>query len=43
MKSYGIKAICNVGLFGHQGNGKTSLAEAMLYTSGAVDRRGLNG
>jgi elongation factor G len=40
MKSYGIKAIRNVGLFGHQGSGKTSLAEALLYTSGALDRLG---
>jgi elongation factor G len=40
MKSYGIKAIRNVGLFGHQGSGKTSLAEALLFTSGAIDRLG---
>src|SRR5579864_8733839 len=40
MKSYAIKAIRNVGLFGHQGGGKTSLAEALLYTSGALDRMG---
>ncbi len=40
MKSYGIKAIRNVGLFGHQGSGKTSLAEALLYTSGAIERLG---
>ena len=40
MKSYGIKALRNVGLFGHQGAGKTSLAEALLYTSGALDRLG---
>jgi elongation factor G len=40
MKSYGIQAIRNVGLFGHQGSGKTSLAEALLFTSGAIDRLG---
>lgn len=40
MKSYGIKAIRNVGLFGHQGAGKTSLAEALLYSSGALERLG---
>ncbi|HZO91424.1 MAG TPA: elongation factor G [Chthonomonadaceae bacterium] len=40
MKSYAIKAIRNVGLFGHQGAGKTSLAEALLFTSGALDRLG---
>jgi elongation factor G len=40
MKKYGIDAIRNVGLFGHQGSGKTSLAEAMLFTSGGIDRMG---
>ncbi|MCS6777792.1 MAG: elongation factor G [Chloroherpetonaceae bacterium] len=40
MKTYGITAIRNVGLFGHQGSGKTSLAEALLYTAGAIDRMG---
>jgi elongation factor G len=40
MKKYGIEAIRNVGLFGHQGTGKTTLAEAMLYTSGGIDRMG---
>ncbi len=40
MKKYAIEAIRNVGLFGHQGSGKTTLAEAMLYTSGGIDRMG---
>src|SRR5579871_1738660 len=40
MKKYAIEAIRNVGLFGHQGAGKTSLAEAMLFTSGGIDRMG---
>ncbi len=40
MKKYGIDTIRNVGLFGHQGSGKTSLAEAMLFTSGGIDRMG---
>ncbi|MEP6754051.1 MAG: elongation factor G [Chthonomonadales bacterium] len=40
MKKYGIESIRNVGLFGHQGAGKTTLAEAMLFTSGAIDRMG---
>lgn len=40
MKAYGIREIRNVGLFGHQGVGKTSLAEALLYVSGEIDRLG---
>lgn len=35
-----IESIRNVGLFGHQGGGKTSLAEALLYVTGALDRLG---
>lgn len=40
MKSYPTEKIRNVGLFGHQGAGKTSLAEAILFASGAIDRLG---
>ncbi len=40
MKVYGVREIRNVGLFGHQGVGKTSLAEALLYVSGEIDRLG---
>src|SRR5215470_17588681 len=40
MKKYGIADIRNIGLFGHQGSGKTSLAEAMLLSAGAIDRLG---
>ncbi len=40
MKSYHITSIRNVGLFGHQGVGKTSLAEAMLFSADATDRMG---
>ena len=35
-----MKQICNVVLISHQGAGKTSLAESMLFTSGAVKRLG---
>jgi elongation factor G len=37
---YAIGKMRNVGLISHQGAGKTSLAEAMLYTSGVIDRLG---
>ncbi len=40
MKRYRSDAIHNVVVAGHQGSGKTSLTEAMLYVSGAVDRLG---
>lgn len=40
MKSYSPDAIRNVGLFGHQGTGKTSLAEALSFLSGVTTRMG---
>ncbi|HZT06613.1 MAG TPA: elongation factor G [Chloroflexota bacterium] len=40
MKSYTADAIRNVGLFGHGGAGKTTLAEAMLFHAGAISRLG---
>ena len=38
--SYSAQNIRNVCLLGHGGNGKTSLAESMLYQTGAIDRLG---
>lgn len=40
MKQYEAKNILNIALAGHGGAGKTSLTEAMLYLSGAIDRTG---
>jgi len=40
LKNYKSDMIRNIGLIGHSGSGKTSLAEAMLYNSGAIDRLG---
>ena len=40
MDSYKPDKIRNVVLLSHYGAGKTSLAEAMLFTSGAIKRLG---
>ena len=40
MKAYTTAQIRNVGLFSHGGAGKTSLTEAMLFTSKATNRMG---
>src|ERR1051325_1026014 len=40
MKAYPVEAIRNVGLFGHGSAGKTTLAEALLFHAGAINRVG---
>jgi len=40
MKKFGVNEIRNVGLFGHGGDGKTSLAEAILFDTGMNNRLG---
>ena len=40
MKAYATDKIRNVGLYSHVGAGKTSLAEAMLFATGAINRLG---
>ena len=40
MQSYNPEAIRNIAIAGHQGVGKTSLVEGLLYVAGAIDRLG---
>lgn len=40
MKNYDTQHLRNIGLFGHGSTGKTTLAEAMLFNAGAVERFG---
>jgi elongation factor G len=40
MKDYPTAALRNVALLGHGSSGKTSLGEAMLFSSGAITRQG---
>ncbi|NOY37583.1 MAG: elongation factor G [Chlorobi bacterium] len=40
MKTYQTKEIRNISLLGNAGAGKTTLAEAMLFNGGVIERRG---
>jgi len=40
MRNYNADQICNVVLLSHCGAGKTSLSEALLFTTGAIPRMG---
>lgn len=40
MTNYSSDRIRNIAILGHGGAGKTALAEAMLYSAGAIDRLG---
>jgi len=40
MKKFAVSEIRNVGIFGHGGDGKTSLAEAILFDTGVNNRLG---
>ncbi len=40
MKTYSTDQIKNIALLGNAGSGKTTIAEAMLFEGGVIDRRG---
>jgi elongation factor G len=40
MKEYNTKEIRNIAILGHQGSGKTSISEALLYVGKAIDKKG---
>jgi len=40
MKEYKISNLRNVGIVGHSSSGKTSLVEALLFTTNTIDRLG---
>ena len=40
MKEYTTKEIRNIAILGHQGTGKTSMSESLLYVSGGIEKKG---
>ena len=40
MKNYSIENLRNIGLMGHNGTGKTTLAESIMYRAGVIERMG---
>lgn len=40
MKEYSTKEIRNIAILGHQGSGKTSISEALLFAGKAIDKKG---
>ena len=40
MKEYTTKEIRNIAILGHQGSGKTSISEALLFVGKAIDKKG---
>ena len=40
MKEYNTKEIRNIAILGHQGSGKTSISESILYVSKAIEKKG---
>ena len=40
MREYGTERIRNVAILGHLGSGKTSLAESLLFRTGALKAKG---
>ncbi|MFU8793278.1 MAG: elongation factor G [Acholeplasmataceae bacterium] len=40
MKEYSTKEIRNIAILGHQGSGKTTMSEALLFVTNAIDKKG---